>query len=79
MSYELQVEGLKVRVEIQKYSNLRVTGSNTRAQIHKLRVQLRELRVQVHELYIQITSCGFKFMSSKIIKLMKTQVNSVTN
>ena len=79
MSYELQVEGLKVRVEIQKYSNLRVTGSNTQAQIYKLRVQLHELRVQLHELCIQATSCGFKFMSLKIIKLMKTQVYSLTN
>ena len=60
MSYKLQGESLKVRVDIQKpslylramSSNLRLTSLFPRVMSsnpHKLRVQILKLRVQVHE------------------------------
>ena len=44
-------------------------------QIHELQAEIHELRVQIHALPVQIY--GFKSTSSRIIKSMKTRVNSL--
>ena len=65
MSYKLQGENLKVRVDIQKpslypramRSNPRLTSLFPRVMSsnpHKLRVQILKLRVQVHDVRVQI-------------------------
>ena len=48
----------------------RVESLNAWVQIQKLQVQIYELQVQIHEL-------EFKSTSSRIMKSMKSQVNSL--
>ena len=45
--------------------------------MHELRVQIHELRVQIHSYEFKSTNYEFKSTGSRIIKLMKNQVNSL--
>ena len=70
--HELRVRIHELRVQIHE---LRVRIHELRVPIHELRAQIHELRVRTHELRVPIHELDFE--STRIIKSMKTQVNSL--
>ena len=73
-SYELRVESLKVRVESLK---VRVESLKARVEIQKCEFKSTSYELKSTSYGFASTSYEFESTSSRIIKLMKTQVNSL--